>query len=306
MSRSQQLPHKYRSQLETRPRELTFSPIAPPLLQARRFTLPAVAVIIFSATCFAMQAAQSTSGAQHVVVIKQMDFAPPQMSVQAGDTVEWKNEDIFSHTVTADDGSFDSGLIDPGHSWRMTFKNAQTLGYHCRPHPNMKATLVVQGASEEGAHANPASTAGAGRAATLKWSPPKTPEEFHPILVNFTAALLPLALLSDILGRIFRRRSFHNAAWWMVLYAAVITPFTAAAGWWWKLTEGSALPAKLIAVHQWLGTTAVLLFVVLAIWRWSIHKRDASPSFSYLTFALIVVLALVYQGSLGGRMVFGP
>lgn len=306
MSRHRQLPHKDRSQSDTRLRELTFSSIAPPLLQAHRLILLAVAVTIFSAMCFAAQAAQSARGPQHIVVIKQMHFDPPQMDVQAGDTVEWKNEDIFSHTVTADDGSFDSGLINPGHSWQMTFKNAQTLAYHCRPHPNMKATLVVQGASEEGTHANPTSTTGPGSAATLKWSPPSAPEEFHPILVNFTAALLPLALLSDILGRIFRRQSFHHAAWWMVLYAAVITPFTAAAGWWWKLTEGSALPAKLITVHQWLGTAAVLLFVVLAIWRWSIHKRDASPGFSYLTFALIVVLALVYQGSLGGRMVFGP
>ena len=285
--------------------DLTFSTIASPLLQGRRYMWAAVAVMVFSGICLAEQPAQAASGEQHIVVIKQMSFDPPQMAVQAGDTVEWKNEDIFSHTVTADNGSFDSGLIDPGHSWQKTFKNAQALAYHCRPHPNMKATLVIQGASEEGMHANATSTAGAGGAATLRWSPPRTPEEFHPILVNFTAALLPLALLSDILGLIFRRPSFHNAAWWTVLYAAVITPFTAAAGWWWKLTEGSALPAKLITVHQWLGTTAVLLFVALAIWRWNIHKRDASPGLSYLTFALIVVLALVYQGSLGGRMVFG-
>ena len=91
----------------------------------------------------------------------------------------------------------------------------------------------------------------------------------------------------------------------MVLYAAVITPLTAAAGWWWKITLGSDLPAKLITVHQWLGTATAGLFVMLAIWRWRIHTRDAAPNFAYLTFMLIVVLAVVYQGSLGGRMVFG-
>jgi uncharacterized membrane protein len=229
-----------------------------------------------------------------------MRFDPQQITVRAGETVEWKNEDIFSHTVTADDGSFDSGLIDPGHSWQKTFQTAQTVAYHCRPHPNMKAALRVQGAVEASARGAEPSPA-----ATLKWSPPRKPEEFHPIFVNFTAALLPLALLSDILGRIFRRQSFHHAAWWMVLYAALITPLTAAAGWWWKLAEGAALPAKLITVHQWLGTAAVLLFAVLAVWRWSIHKRNASPGLAYLMFALIVVLAVVYQGSLGGRMVFG-
>ena len=35
------------------------------------------------------------------------------------------------------------------------------------------------------------------------------------------------------------------------------------------------------------------------------RTRDAAPNFAYLTFMLIVVLAVVYQGSLGGRMVFG-
>jgi uncharacterized membrane protein len=223
------------------------------------------------------------------------------MTVNAGETVEWKNEDIFSHTVTADDGSFDSGLIDPGHSWKMTVKNAGTITYHCRPHPNMKAALIIRAVNDAAAAANLPRHSGA----TLKWSPPRTPEELHPILVNFTAALLPLAVLSDILGVVFRRQSFHHAAWWMVLYAAVITPFTAAAGWWWRLTEGSAMPAKLITIHQWLGSTAVVLFVLLAIWRWRIHKSGNSPTLPYLAFALVVVLALVYQGSLGGRMAFG-
>jgi len=278
--------------------------MVPSLLRGGKLILATVAVVLLSAAFVAAQGDSPAVGGSHVVVIKQMHFDPPQITVKAGDTVEWKNEDIFSHTVNADDGSFDSGLIDPGHSWQKTFNTAQTLAYHCAPHPNMKATLIVQGAGEQGPHQN-ATSAASGSAATLKWAPPRAPEEFHPILVNFTAALLPLALLSDILGLIFRRQSLHQAAWWMVLYAALITPFTAAAGWWWKLKVGSALPAKLITVHQWLGTSAVVLFVALAVWRWSIHKRNASPGIAYLTFALIVVLALVYQGSLGGRMVFG-
>jgi plastocyanin/uncharacterized membrane protein len=266
-----------------------------PLLQARRAMLRAVAVAFLSAACLVAQDPAHAGGTNHVVVMKQVHFSPSKITVKRGDTVVWKNDDIFSHTVTAEDGSFDSGLIDPGHSWQMTFTNTQTVAYHCRPHPNMQATLMVQEPSG----------AAQSTGAMLKWSPPRTPQEFHPILVNFTAALLPLALLSDVLGRIFRLRSFHHAAWWTVLYAAVITPFTAAAGWWWKLTQGSDLPAKLITVHQWLGTATVGLFVILAIWRWKIHKQDAAPNFPYLTFAAIVVLALVYQGSLGGKMVFG-
>jgi len=261
--------------------------------KVRRIMLRAAAVALLSAMCWAQDA--RPGGTNHVIVIKRLQFNPPQTTVKPGDTVEWKNDDIFSHTVTAENGSFDSGLIDPGHSWQMRFTDTRAVAYHCRPHPNMKGTLIVQGVEN----------AAQGNGAMLKWSPPRTPQEFHPILVNFTAALLPLAFLSDVLGRIFRRHSFHHAAWWMALYAAVITPLTAAAGWWWKLNGGSDLPAKLITVHQWLGTASVGLFVILAIWRWRIHKRDGAPSISYLTFAAIVVLALVYQGSLGGRMAFG-
>jgi len=289
----------------TQVRDPIFSRVGPPRLQSLECILAVAAVAVLFAVSLGAQSAQPANGAGHIVIIKQMHFDPSQVTVQAGDTVEWKNEDIFSHTITADDGSFDSGLIAPGHSWQITFKSAQTVAYHCRPHPNMTASVSVQGATQPGEHANTGTGAGGANSATLKWSPPRMPEEFHPILVNFTAALVPLALLSDILGLIFRRQSLHHAAWWMVLFAAAITPFTAAAGWWWKLKVGSTLPPNLITVHQWLGTSAVVLFALLAVWRWSIHKRDASPSLAYLTFALIAVLALVYQGSLGGRMVFG-
>lgn len=276
----------------------------PPRLQTRTLVLTGVAVAVLSAISLGAASAPSAGAAQHIVIIKQMHFDPTQLTVNAGDTVEWKNEDIFAHTVTADDGSFNSGLIAPGSSWSTVIQGQGTIGYHCTPHPNMTAKLIVS-AGQESAKANTAAPSGEENGPTLKWVPPSAPEEFHPILVNFTAALLPLALLSDVLGRIFRRQSLHNAAWWLVLYEAILTPFTVAAGWWWKHASAGALPPKLIAIHEWLGTAAAVLFIVLAVWRWRIHKRDVPPSIAYLACALIAVLALVYQGSLGGQMVFG-
>ncbi len=244
---------------------------------------------------------QPANSGTRVVVIKQMHFDPQTVSVKVGDTVQWKNEDIFTHTVTANNGSFDSGPVAPGQSWTRTFKVPGIFGYHCRPHPNMTAQLsvVTAGAAEQGARVGPA------RKESLRWMPPHSPEEIHPILVNFTAALLPLALLSDVLGRIFRRESLQSAGWWLTLYAAVITPLTAAAGWWWKHTAGSALPANLITVHQWLGTTIAVLFILLVCWRWMIKKQGNIPGLGYLVVEFLVVLALIYQGSLGGKMLFG-
>src|SRR5689334_11976070 len=138
-----------------------------------------------------------------VVVMKGVKFQPAELTVRAGETVEFKNEDIFAHTVTADDGSFDSGLIQPGNTWKLTMPKTGSVGYHCRPHPNMRAKLV---AASSPAPEN--ATAAHGFPAPV---PPRRPQELHPILVNFTAALLPLALLSDVLGRLIKRSSLHNA-----------------------------------------------------------------------------------------------
>jgi len=244
---------------------------------------------------------QQSSGnpAEAQVIMKGMGFQPAELTVHAGETVEWKNEDIFAHTVTADDRSFDSGLIQPGGSWKMTVKNAGTVDYHCRPHPNMVAKLVAANGSQ------PQQIQRRTGFRLPALTPPRSPQELHPILVNFTAALLPLAFLSDLLGRWTRRTSLHAAASWMVLYAAIITPLTGLAGWWWKSQAGATLPADLITVHQWLGTSLVLVFAVLAVWRWRIHKRNEVPTIAYLLFTGIIVLALIYQGSLGGAMAFG-
>jgi len=231
-------------------------------------------------------------------VMKAISFQPAELTVHPGETVEWKNEDFVAHTVTANDGSFDSGLIPPGGTWKMTVKNAGPLEYHCRPHPNMTAKLVM-------ASTQPQQSKSSTGFRLPGLTPPHSPQELHPILVNFTAALLPLALLSDLLGLWLKRSSLHAAASWMVLYAAIITPFTGLAGWWWKSQSAGTLPPDLITVHQWLGTSLVVVFAVLAAWRWRIHKRDKVPTLAYLVFTTMVVLALVYQGSLGGTMVFG-
>ena len=238
-----------------------------------------------------LAAVPASAAATHTVVIRQMHFEPADLNLAPGDTVVWKNEDIFAHTATANDGSFDSGLIQPGTTWQTVVKTA--TGYHCRPHPNMAAQIAF------------ASAASSSTRGSLRFSPPTTPEQFHPILVNFTAALLPLAFLSDLLGLWSKRRALHAVGFWMMLYAAILTPFTAAAGWWWKHAAGPTLPTATITVHQWLGTVAAFGFIGLALWRWSFYRRDAAPTRAYLAVAAVLVLALVYQGSLGGSMAFG-
>lgn len=127
----------------------------------------------------------------------------------------------------------------------------------------------------------------------------------HPILVNFTAALVPTSIASDILGKFVWRNSLPQAAWWMLLYAALVTPLTVLFGWLWKMSMSPAATAnETMFVHQWLGTTLAASFILLALWRGTFHVRGKSPNIVYFLLALLVMLLLMYQGHLGGSMVF--
>lgn len=78
------------------------------------------------------------------VSIKNFAFSVGSLSVSTGTKVTWTNNDATTHTVTADDGSFDSGNIAPGGAYSQTFSTAGTFAYHCSIHTNMKAKVVVQ------------------------------------------------------------------------------------------------------------------------------------------------------------------
>ncbi len=82
----------------------------------------------------------SSAGA---VTIQNVAFDPTSISVAVGTTVTWTNRDSVEHTVTADDGSFDSQTIAPGATFSQTFSNAGTFTYHCKIPSAMKATVIV-------------------------------------------------------------------------------------------------------------------------------------------------------------------
>jgi plastocyanin len=82
------------------------------------------------------------------VTILDVGYDPAEVAVKAGEAVSWKNGGQQAHTVTADDGSFDSGPKDPGQEWSYPFSKAGTFTYKCTQNPQMKGTVKV---SEPGA-----------------------------------------------------------------------------------------------------------------------------------------------------------
>jgi plastocyanin len=83
------------------------------------------------------------TGAVKRVSIKDFAFGA-LVEIQAGTTIEWKNEDPMAHTITSTAGRFDSGMIQTGATWRYTFVQAGTFPFICTPHPFMKGTVVVK------------------------------------------------------------------------------------------------------------------------------------------------------------------
>ena len=76
------------------------------------------------------------------IVMENLVITPAAASVKVGDTIQWTNKDILAHTATARNGDFDV-MLPPKNSATLVLKEAGTVDYYCRFHPNMKATLVV-------------------------------------------------------------------------------------------------------------------------------------------------------------------
>lgn len=87
---------------------------------------------------------QNPGGTNPTVTIYNMAFSPSALTVKAGTTVTWMNDENMSHTVTSDNGTFSSGTLRQGNTFKYTFSSAGTYPYHCNLHAGMNATVVVE------------------------------------------------------------------------------------------------------------------------------------------------------------------
>jgi plastocyanin len=83
------------------------------------------------------------SAATTTPTIENFAFHPDQIHVKVGQKVTWTNKDSTTHTVTADDSSFDSSGLAQGKTFSHTFDKAGTFAYHCAIHSSMTGTVVV-------------------------------------------------------------------------------------------------------------------------------------------------------------------
>jgi len=89
------------------------------------------------------EATETPQAGEAEVEIEDFAFQPAEISVATGTEVVWKQRDAAPHTVTADDGSFDSGTMADRDEFMHVFDEPGTYAYHCAIHPAMTATVVV-------------------------------------------------------------------------------------------------------------------------------------------------------------------
>jgi plastocyanin len=87
----------------------------------------------------------SAAGGDSVTaVVQDFMFRPARIEIAAGTTIVWTNGGQVAHTVTAEDGSFDTGPIEAGRRRPVTFSTPGTFRFHCTPHPFMRGEIVVR------------------------------------------------------------------------------------------------------------------------------------------------------------------
>ena len=76
-------------------------------------------------------------------------YIPSKFVISKGNTITWKNDDVAFHSVTGGtyenpNHKFDSGHLDPGEYFTLTFEELGTQDYFCKLHPWMKGQITVE------------------------------------------------------------------------------------------------------------------------------------------------------------------
>jgi plastocyanin len=79
----------------------------------------------------------------HEVQMRNVTFAPSELEVAVGDTVEWKNVDIVRHDAFRP-GAFETGELKPGERFIWVPSDTGSYNYRCSIHARMRGKIVVK------------------------------------------------------------------------------------------------------------------------------------------------------------------
>ena len=84
-----------------------------------------------------------------VVHISKMKYDTPELTIKAGDTVVWINQEVMPHNVAfkkgvVGDDAFKGEMLKKDQAYAITFTEAGTYDYFCTPHPFMRGKVIVE------------------------------------------------------------------------------------------------------------------------------------------------------------------
>lgn len=81
---------------------------------------------------------------ERTVVMDGTAFGPPEVTVEAGTTIVWRNDDPFPHNVSSESGGFESDDLPAGGQFRFETRARGTFPYECTLHPRMRGVIHVR------------------------------------------------------------------------------------------------------------------------------------------------------------------
>jgi plastocyanin len=212
------------------------------------------AVCVLGAGGYAVAAGLATK----TVNIRSTGFSPKTVTVNGGDTVQWKNLDTVNHQVVANTGAFVSPTIAPGKAWSRRLDTPGTYPYHDTFKPTLKGTIKVTGPA-------PSVTAGVSAPITTFGTQIHVGGTIAPAAANDTVTVWARPYPQASFVEIGKVQTSSTGAWDIIYAPQILTAFKAT----WK--------GKTSAEVQ----TAVAPQVSLAkIGRWWVVRVRAAKSFS--------------------------
>jgi plastocyanin len=106
------------------------------------------AAALLTAALPELTAAGEAAASSATVTIDNFAFAPPTLTVTAGTTVTWKNEDDSPHRIGDKNGTFKSAALDTDDTFSHTFAASGEYPYICTIHPYMVGKIIVKPAGK--------------------------------------------------------------------------------------------------------------------------------------------------------------
>ena len=121
----------------------------PAIVRRRWLVLGALAVVAVGIGAFVVLGGSGGDDDDYVLIGGKDDFFQPEiLRVAVGTTIEWRNVGRNPHTVTAVDGTFDSGLMERGAEYEHTYDTPGIYPFWCTLHgtpdgAGMAGTIIV-------------------------------------------------------------------------------------------------------------------------------------------------------------------